>query len=61
MNARQLHELAANLGAFRDRLAEAGDARGAAQLEEPIARLRKLADVFDEELARLGNPPTDEP
>jgi hypothetical protein len=57
----RLRELAAGLGAFRDRLADAGDGHGAALLEEPIDQTRNLADVLDEVLARLGNPPTDKP
>jgi hypothetical protein len=58
-NTLPLREFAADLGALRDRLADAGDEHGATLLEEPIERLRNLADVLDEVLARLGNPPTD--
>ena len=61
MTTRRLRELAADLGALRDRLIEAGDAHSAALLDEPTERTRNLADVLDEVLARLGNPPTDKP
>jgi hypothetical protein len=59
MKTDRLREFAADLGGLRDRLADAGDGHGAALLEEPIERTRNLADVLDEVLARLGNPPTD--
>jgi hypothetical protein len=60
MTARRLHETAADLGAFRDRLYDAGDMENAGRLDELIERTRELADTLDETLVRLGNPATDE-
>jgi hypothetical protein len=61
MKTDRLREFAADLGALQDRLIEVGDEHNVELLEEPIERLRNLADVLDEVLARLGNPPTDKP
>jgi hypothetical protein len=61
MKTDRLREFAADLGALRDRLTEAGDEHSAELLQLPIERTRNLADVLDEVLVRLGNPPTDKP
>jgi hypothetical protein len=59
-NTLSLRKVAAELGAFRDRLYDAGDMENAERLDELIERTRDLADTLDEALVRLGNPATDE-